>query len=131
MSHVTTQTQTQTHSHARTLYRVNTPATSAPRTTDTNTTPPGTTPLPTPLAPFGIFNDPLLVLPNCNVDPECPFDVANTDGFTVAVFAVFVYAVVANVTAAGSFDGPPNAWLFSETSANPGAGTVTLHVLAV
>jgi hypothetical protein len=44
-------------------------------------------------------NDCLLVLPSfcLPLDPECPFDVANTPASTVAVFSVFVIAVVGNV----------------------------------
>ena len=40
----------------------------------------------------------LLVLPNfCRFDALWPFEVANTDGSTVALWMVFVTAVVANV----------------------------------
>jgi hypothetical protein len=44
----------------------------------------------------GTAADSLLVLPNLVLSRQ-PFDVASTDGSTVAVFFVFVLAVVGNV----------------------------------
>jgi len=74
---------------------------------------------------------PLLVLPSSTLDfPLCPLEVANTDGSTVAVFTVFVYAVVGNVTVFGELESLSVA-SDKNTSANPGAGTLIAHVLAV
>lgn len=77
------------------------PAPTPPTTNPTNTPTPGLTPLIPPPAPppnkeeFFIF---ALVLPNCSLStPECPFEVANTDGGTLAVLRVLVYALVENV----------------------------------
>lgn len=75
---------------------------------------------------------PGLVLPSspARFAAECPFDVASTAGSAVAVLCDFVCAVVANVCVA-----VPKLTAGSEvsmkTSANPGAGTGTTHVLAV
>ena len=104
---------------------------SAPKTMDDNTSKLGTTSRSGLADPFGILRLPLLVLPSCKVDPECPLEVASTEGGMVAVLCVFVYAVVENVSLAGLLDGPSNASLLRNTRAKPGAGTVTVHVLAV
>lgn len=92
-------------------------------------------------------NWPLLVLPcSSRESPECPLEVAKTDGLTVAVpyflpdcvshltvtpclHAHFVTAVVANVVWAAGLDSVLAAEV-KNTSAKPGAGTVTVHVLA-
>ena len=47
---------------------------------------------------------PLLVLPKCQVFPECPFEVAKTAGSTVTVFIFFVTDVVENVCVVDGFD---------------------------
>jgi hypothetical protein len=74
------------------------PATTNP----TNTPTPGLTPLiPSPPSPPNnkeVFFKFELVLPNCSLStPECPFEVANTEGGTLAVLRVLVYALVENV----------------------------------
>jgi len=78
-------------------------------------------------APFQL---PLLVLASLHVDPEWPLLVASTPALIVAVFAVFVNAVVANVLVVDGLDSE-NAADERKTSAKPGAGTCTWHVLAV
>jgi hypothetical protein len=72
---------------------------------------------------------PLLVLPCSKSIPECPFEVASTDGSTAAVFAVFVNAVVGNVTVWPVSDSD-SALSLRKTSATEGAGTLIWHVLA-
>lgn len=57
-----------------------------------------------------------------------PFELATTDGSTVAVLTVFVNAVVAKVTADGSCVAVDSV---RKTRANPGALTGTLQALAV
>ena len=79
--------------------------------------------LPAPLLP-------LLVLPSDRSLPLCPFDVASTLGGTVAVFMVFVNAVVGNVAVVLGSDSAA-ASSVSITSAKPGAGTVMAHVPAL
>lgn len=75
---------------------------------------------------------PWLVLPNFFKSfPECPFDVANTDGFTVAVFMVLVTAVVEKVRASSGLDVTAGSEEERNTIANPGAGTGIWQVLAV
>lgn len=75
------------------------------------------------------FNDPRLVLPIFALSfPECPFDVASTAGATEAVFAVFVYAVVAKVL--GWSWGVLTAGSARKTRANEGALTGTWQLLA-
>jgi hypothetical protein len=68
------------------------------------TTPPTTNPTThSPLTPSPPKNKDLffkfeLVLPNCSPStPECPFEVANREGATLAVLRVLVYALVENV----------------------------------
>ena len=46
----------------------------------------------------------LLVLPKCQVFPECPFEVAKTAGSIVTVFLFFVTDVVENVRVVDGFD---------------------------
>jgi hypothetical protein len=72
---------------------------------------------------------PLLVLESFHDDPEWPFDVANTDAGTVAVFSVFVNVDVENVRVVDGLDSE-NAADVRNTRAKPGAGTCTAHVLA-
>lgn len=80
----------------------------------------------TDCAPFQL---PLLVLPSFHVDPEWPFEVANTDWSTWTC-APFVNAVVGNVWVVEGLVSE-NAVDERKTSAKPGAGTCTWHVLAV
>lgn len=70
------------------------------------------------VAPF--LNEFASVLPNCNVEPLCPFEVCNTPGATVAVLRVLVYVVVEKVVLA-----PPSVSSrpLRKTMAAPGAGT--------
>jgi hypothetical protein len=75
---------------------------------------------------------PGLVLPKypLTLMPACPFDVAKTDGSTVAVFLVLVCTVVANVTVVPP---PPSdsvrALSVRKTSAKAGPGTGIVQVL--
>jgi hypothetical protein len=71
---------------------------------------------------------PLLVLPSLLFIPLCPFDVASTEGSTVAVFWVFVYADVEKVVEAAPLVSVD--WPVRNTRANPGAGTGIWQVLA-
>lgn len=66
----------------------------------------------------------LLVLDKCQEFPECPFEVAKTDGSTVTVFIFFVTDVVANVVVVDGFDSE-YASVDKKTRAKPGAGTWT------
>ena len=80
------------------------------------------------LAPFAL---PLLVLPPFNLSfPLCPLLVSSTPLASVAVFSVFVNAVVEYVCVAMGSE-PAAAWSFIITSAKPGAGTLMGHVPAV
>lgn len=99
-----------------------------PAMTATSTAPLGYTPAALPPALFR----PLLVLPSPKSCPPCPFEVASTLGSTPAtcVPRCAAVAVVANVIVLVGVDSP-NALLDINTSANPGAGTVTVHVFAV
>jgi hypothetical protein len=63
---------------------------------------------------------PLLVLESFHDDPEWPFDVANTDAGTVAVFSVFVNVDVENVRVVDGLDSE-NAADVRNTRAHPGA----------
>ena len=72
---------------------------------------------------------PKLVLPeNCSM-PLFPFDVASTASSIVAVFLIFVIAVVPNVAVLVGSDSAAASSLMN-TSANPGAGTLTWQVFA-
>ena len=73
---------------------------------------------------------PWLVLPNLYDPPAWPFDVANTEGSTVAVLCTFVTAVVEKVAVVEPSDSL-TAPSVRNTRATPGAGTWTEHVFAV
>jgi hypothetical protein len=72
---------------------------------------------------------PGLVLPNFLVAPDCPLDVANTDGPIVTVLMVFVAIEVEKVSVVCGVTSPKTSSL-KNTNANPGAGTWIEQVLS-
>lgn len=75
---------------------------------------------------------PLLVASRCwRSEPLCPFDVARTEGFTVAVFSCLPVTVDVENVIVDLGSTSESASEVRKTSAKPGAGTSMLHVPAL